>query len=283
MKSICLFLLGGLLSMGYAAAAPCPLAAGQGGGPEEEDVHIRAPFQLIAHRGGVVDHVTRLENSLAALDEAIRRGYTGAEIDVRQSKDGKLFLYHNRSFERDYDSKGKGAEMTWAEIQALKPLRPGTMPPVSMEEYCRHAQGKLKELMIDIKLDEPPLVFYQELERILKVTGFLNSSYFIGHGEYFRGKGPLITMLMREIEEFTQTYGEKTKEYYFLFAGVDEINGRTIKWAKDNGFKIMCCENLPWREMEDDNFPNAGRNIKWLTEWGVVQYQIDTDYDIFFR
>lgn len=286
MKSICLFLLGGLLSMGHAAAAPSPAAfppGGEGGGPGEEQVHIRAPFQLIAHRGGVVDHVTRLENSLAALDEAIRRGYTGAEIDVRQSKDGKLFLYHNRSFERDYDSKGKGAEMTWAEIQALRPLRPGTMPPVSMEEYCRHAQGKLKELMIDIKLDEPPLAFYQELERILKVTGFLDASYFIGHGEYFRGKGPLITMLMREIEEFTRTYGEKTKQYYFLFAGVDEINGRTIKWAKDNGFKIMCCENLPWREMEEDNFPNAGRNIKWLQEWGVVQYQIDTDYDVFFR
>lgn len=279
MKKISLALLGCLLSVGYAAAAPSG-AAGQG---PEGDVHIRPGFQLIAHRGGVVDHVKRLENSLEALDEAISRGYTGAEIDVRESKDGKLFLYHYRSFERDYDSKGKADEMTWAEIQSLRPLKPGTKPPVSVEEYCRHARGKLKELMLDIKLDTPSLAFYQELERILKETGFLNSSYFIGHGEYFRGRGPLITMLMREIDEFTKTYGEKTKEYYFLFAGVDEINGRTIKWAKDNGFKIMCCENLPWREMEEDNFPNAGRNIKWLQEWGVVQYQIDSDYDIFFR
>lgn len=279
MKNICLVLLGCVLSLGYAGAAPSGAAAGG----LEENVRIRPGLQLIAHRGGVVDHEKRLENSLAALDEAVRRGYTGAEIDVRQSKDGKLFLYHNRSFERDYDSKGKGAEMTWAEIQALRPLKEGARPPVSMEEYCRHAQGKLKELMIDIKLDKPSLAFYQELERILKETGFLTSSYFIGHGEYFRGKGPLITMLMREIDEFTKTYGEKTKEYYFLFAGVDEINGRTIKWAKDNGIQIMCCENLPWRKMEEDNFPNAGRNIKWLIEWGVVQYQIDSDYDIFFR
>lgn len=283
-------MLGCMLSFGFAAAAPSGAdgrvgegAQSKGRAETEEQVRIRPGLQLIAHRGGVVDHETRLENSLEALDEAVRRGYTGAEIDVRQSKDGVLFLYHNRTFERDYDSKGKGEEMTWAEIQALRPLKAGTKPPVSVEAYCRHAKGKLKELMIDIKPDKPSEAFYQELERILRETGFLSSSYFIGHGEYFRGKGPLITMLMREIDAFTRTYGEKTKEYYFLFAGVDEINGRTLKWAKDNGIKVMCCENLPWRKMEEDNFPNAERNIKWLLDWGVTQFQIDSAYDVFFR
>lgn len=279
MKKQGLILIACLLSLGYTLS----VARATDGKAGERNVCIRPGVQLIAHRGGVVDHERRMENSLAALDEAIRRGYSGVEIDVRQSKDGKLFLYHNQSFERDYDTRGKGAEMTWAEIQALHPVKEGTKPPVSMEEYCRHAEGKLKELMIDIKLDKPSLAFYQEVERILRETGFLTSSYFIGHGEYFRGKGPLITMLMREIDEFTRMYGEKTKEYYFLFAGVDEINGKTIKWAKDNGIRIMCCENLPWRGMEEDNLPNAGRNINWLIAWGVVQYQIDSDYDVFFR
>jgi len=256
----------------------------EAGEPKDENVRIQPQYHLIAHRGGVVDRGKNPENSIAALDEAISRGYTGAEIDVRQSKDGKLFLYHNRSFERDYDSNGRGADMTWAEIQALRPLKEGAKPPVSMEEYCMHAKGKFKELMIDIKLDEPPLEFYKELERILKETGFLNSSYFIGHGEYFLGKGPLITMLMRETDEFFKKYGEKTKDYYFLFAGVDEINGRTIKWAQDNGIKIMCCANLPFRGNADpDNIPNAGRNIQWLKEWSVTSYQIDSDYDVFFR
>lgn len=249
----------------------------------EKEVRIHPKFHLIAHRGGVVEG-KNLENSIAALDEAIKRGYTGVEIDVRQSKDGKLFLYHNRTFERDYESQGRGADMTWKEIQELCPLKEGAKAPVSMEEYCKYAQGKIKELMIDIKIDKPSLSFYQELERILRETGFLNSSYFIGHGEYFRGKGPLITMLMREIDDFSKLYGEKTKDYFFLFAGVDEINGRTIKWAKDHHILIMCCENLPWKkEVEPDNFPNAGRNIEWLINSGVVNYQIDSDYDIFFR
>lgn len=276
MKRFIITVLGWLLALGYVQAAHFVNMN------SEKDVYINSKFHLIAHRGGVVEG-KNLENSLAALDEAIKRGYTGAEIDVRQSKDGKLFLYHNRTFERDYESKGRGADMTWKEIQELRPLKEGAKAPVSMEEYCKYAQGKLKELMIDIKIDKPTLSFYQELERILKETGFLNSSYFIGHGEYFRGKGPLITMLIREIEDFSKLYGEKIKDYFFLFAGVDEINGKTIKWAKDHNIMIMCCENLPWMKMESDNFQNAERNIEWLINSGIVYYQIDSDYDIFFR
>lgn len=63
------------------------------------------------------------ENSIAALDAAIARGYTGVEIDVHQSKDGVLYLYHNRNFSSDFHSDGIGAEMTWAEIQALRPKK----------------------------------------------------------------------------------------------------------------------------------------------------------------
>ena len=251
---------------------------------QDDNVRIQQQFQLIAHRGGVVDRGKNPENSIAALDEAIRRGYAGTEIDVRQSKDGKLFLYHNDSFAREYDSNSKGADMTWQEIQALRPLREGVKPPVSLEEYCNYATGKIKELMVDIKIDKPSLEFYQKLEQILKETGFLHSSYFIGHGEYFKGKGPLITMLMREMDDFFKEYGAKTKDYYFLFAGVDEINGKTIKWAQDNGIKIMCYANLPFRgNVDPDNISNAGRNIRWLIAWNVTCFQIDSDYDVHFR
>lgn len=250
----------------------------------EEPIKVRSDFRLMAHRGGVTDNGKYPENSIAALDEAIRRGYTGAEIDVRVSKDGVLYLYHNRTFEKDYDSNASGNDLTWSEIQQLHPLRAGALAPVSLEMYCNHAKGKLQNLMIDIKERKPSLEFYQKLEQILEETGFLNSSYFIGHGDYFRGKGPLITMLIREKDEFFEKYGEKTKAYYFLFAGIDEINGQVLKWCKDNGIKVIACANLPFRdEPEPDNLPNAARNIKWLADWGVIDYQIDSVYDVFFR
>jgi len=249
-----------------------------------DEPRIHPHFQLIAHRGGVVDRGAFQENSIAALDEAIRRGYAGAEIDIQQSSDGVVYLYHDRTFSKYFDSNERASELTWAEIQALRPLREGIALPVTMEEYCLHAKGRIAMMMIDIKASQPSQEFYMEVERILTETGFLHSSYFIGHGGYFRGKGPLITMLMREIEPFFGEHGEKTKDYYFLFAGVDELNGRTIKWARDNGIEIMACANLPFRgETPPDNIPNAGRNIKWLIDWGITLYQIDSDYDIFFR
>lgn len=246
---------------------------------------IDKKYMLIAHRGGVTDRGQFQENSYRALDEAIRRGYVGTEIDVRQSKDGKLFLYHDNSFSRYFDSEGKGAEMTWEEICSLRPLKEDIELPVLVEDYCKYSVGKLSELMIDIKVKNPSLEFYQELERILIETDFLKSSYFIGHGDYFRGRdGARITMLMREKDEFFAEYGEKTKEYYFLFAGVDEINSKTIQWCKENGIHVMACVNLPYRKpIPPDNISNAGKDIEWLKSWDIISYQIDSDYDLFFR
>lgn len=244
---------------------------------------IDRQYHLLAHRGGVTENGIHPENSLAALDAAIERGYSGVEIDVRQSKDGKLFLYHNRTFERDYDSKGKAEDLTWAEIQKLRPLREDGKVPVSMEDYCNYCKGKLSELMIDIKIDKPSQAFYQEVERILTETGFLESSYFIGHGEYFLGKAK-ITMLIREKDEFFNKYGDKTKDYYFLFAGIDEINSRLIQWCEKEGIQIMACVNRPYREpLTPKNIENAGKDLEWLKSWGVKFYQIDSDYDGPFR
>ncbi len=244
---------------------------------------IDKQYHLIAHRGGVTENGIHPENSLAALDEAVERGYTGVEIDVRQSKDGKLFLYHNRTFGRDYDSQSRCGDLTWAEIKKLRPLREDGETPVSVEDYCKYAQGKISEIMLDIKPDNPSKAFYEELERILAQTGFLENSYFIGHGGYFLGKGK-ITMLVRERDEFFEKYGEKTKDYYFLFAGIDEINSRMIKWCNKNGVQIMACVNRPWREsMMEKNIEDANKDIEWLKSWGVKYFQIDSDYDRPFR
>ncbi|MDR1746712.1 MAG: glycerophosphodiester phosphodiesterase family protein [Tannerella sp.] len=248
----------------------------------QEQIHIQAPYRLIAHRGGVVEG-KNMENSIAALDEAIRRGYSGVEIDVRQSKDGVLYLYHNRTFARDYDSDKSGSEMSWAEISALRPLKDGGKPPVRLEDYCRYAQGKVNELMIDIKERRPSPDFYRKLEDVLKETGFMETSWFFGHGDYFRGKGK-ISMFLSEKDSVFATYGDKTKDYYFLFAWTEHLTGQTLKWCKDNGIEIMACANLPFAgKPEADNIPNAGRNIRWLKDWGITVFQIDSEYDIFFR
>ena len=244
---------------------------------------IDKQYHLIGHRGGVTENGIHQENSLAALDEAVERGYTGVEIDIRESKDGKLFLYHNSTFERDYDTKSRCSDLTWDEIQKLRPLRKDGKAPVSVEEYCRYAQGKISEIMLDIKLEHPSKAFYEQLEDILSETGFLKHSYFIGHGEYFMGKGK-ITMLIREQKEFFEKYGEKTKDYFFLFAGIDEINSRLIRWCNKQGIQVMACVNRPWRKpVTKENISKANIDLEWLKNLGVKYFQIDSDYDQPFR
>ncbi len=142
----------------------------------------------------------------------------------------------------------------------------------------------LKDVMVDVKVREPSQEFYRETERVLRETEFLNSSYFFGHGDYFRGKGPKSSMNLGEREEFFAKYGKRSKDYFFLFAAIDEINARTVEWAGQQGIMVMCCENLPFRgPVPEDNIPKAGRNFRWLQELGVVYYQIDSPYDVFFR
>lgn len=51
---------------------------------------------LVAHRGGAVGPGTP-ENSPAAMRLAAVHGYDLVELDVRQTKDGELFVFHGRA------------------------------------------------------------------------------------------------------------------------------------------------------------------------------------------
>jgi glycerophosphoryl diester phosphodiesterase len=106
-----------------------------------------ADLRLIAHRGGVVDE--RLaENSAASLEEAIRRGYWMAEVDVRRSKDGVLVVNHDADFQRYFGDPRKLEEMTWEEMKGLR-ATPGGARPLSFAELCAVAKGRIR-LMLDI-------------------------------------------------------------------------------------------------------------------------------------
>lgn len=72
--------------------------------------------QIVAHRGASTE---RPENTLAALHQAIAVGATATEVDVRTSKDGKLFLLHDSTLDRTTSGKGKATDLTLAELKKL--------------------------------------------------------------------------------------------------------------------------------------------------------------------
>jgi glycerophosphoryl diester phosphodiesterase len=71
-------------------------------------------FTIIAHRGA---SGSAPENTLAAIELAIANKADMIEIDIHQTKDGKLVVIHDDKLDRTTTGKGKINELTLEEIK----------------------------------------------------------------------------------------------------------------------------------------------------------------------
>jgi glycerophosphoryl diester phosphodiesterase len=98
-------------------------------------LYNRTPLEVIAHRGGGRngDLLPASENSIELIQMASRFGATGVEIDVQQSSDGVLVLYHdekiNRRLTQKNKLKGNLKEHSYAELISKVKLKNGEIIP----------------------------------------------------------------------------------------------------------------------------------------------------------
>lgn len=72
---------------------------------------------LLGHRGSA--NATTAENTLAAVERALRGGADGVEVDVRLTADGVAVCHHDPGLQRTAgDPRAVGA-LTWAEVREL--------------------------------------------------------------------------------------------------------------------------------------------------------------------
>lgn len=114
---------------------------------------------LCAHRGGM--YADYAENSLRTL-EYLEKSFEGApvmaEVDVRKSKDGTLFLLHDNTLERTTTGTGTIENATDEYLRSLK-LRNGKGEILdekipSLEELLKFINKKNIFLMLDVKIDD---------------------------------------------------------------------------------------------------------------------------------
>jgi glycerophosphoryl diester phosphodiesterase len=109
---------------------------------------VNAPGWLtarpIAHRG--LHGECRPENSLAALRAAMSKGFA-AEADVRLSRDGEIFVFHDDDLKRLTGAEGLFGQRDAAELKALR-LRGGEPIP-SLAEFLR--EGGATPLILELK------------------------------------------------------------------------------------------------------------------------------------
>ena len=121
---------------------------------------------VASHRG---DWRNFPENSLPAIDNAIKMGVDIVELDVQRTKDGVLILMHDGTLDRTTTGKGKVSEVTMDSIAKLK-LKNGcairTIHKVpTLEEALVHAKGKIM-----LNLDKADR-FFEEVYALMKKTG----------------------------------------------------------------------------------------------------------------
>ncbi len=108
--------------------------------------------QVIAHRGASAE---RPECTLVSIRRAIEVGATAVEVDVRTSRDGQLFILHDRTLDRTTNGSGPASELTLAELQKLDagssfdPAYRNERIP-SLIQVAQACRGEI-ELLLDLK------------------------------------------------------------------------------------------------------------------------------------
>ena len=121
-------------------------------------LYNETPFEIVAHRGGGRngDLLPASENSVELLQLASRLGATGVEIDIQQSSDGVLVLYHdekiNRRLTQKTRLKGKLSEHSYSELVSNVKLKNGERIPTLEDALTTiiHRTG-LRYVWLDVK------------------------------------------------------------------------------------------------------------------------------------
>jgi glycerophosphoryl diester phosphodiesterase len=100
---------------------------------------------IIAHRGFSSRYA---ENTLAAVRGAIALGVDFVEVDVQETRDGELIVFHDYRLDRLCGVRGRVRDKTLAEIQRWNPQVP------TLREVLRACRGRAR-VLIEIKRADP--------------------------------------------------------------------------------------------------------------------------------
>jgi glycerophosphoryl diester phosphodiesterase len=128
---------------------------------------------VMAHRGASSENP---ENTKIAVRKAGESGADYSEIDVHQTRDGKIILMHDETLDRTTSGKGYIWDHSWEEIRYLDA---GSWfgeefqgePVPSLEEIIRFASGRIK-LNIEIKISK------EEPDKVSKVMDIIDKYDF---------------------------------------------------------------------------------------------------------
>lgn len=199
---------------------------------------------IIAHRGA---NRIAPENTFAAAAAAVALGAHRIEIDVRESRDGVLYVHHDKMVNRTTNGTGALSEMTSIEIDKLDA---GSwfggqyrgQPVPRLEDYMTWLKGK-SQLYIEIKECDTDKLAY-----LVRKTNYEKEAFFFSMDasmrENMRTSAPDFNFMIRVQESMP----EEAKEVHG--ASIYEINHNfmqesLVSRCKQQGLKVMLFEPSP--------------------------------------
>jgi hypothetical protein len=236
-------------------------------------------WTLISHRG--VYNADIAENTAAAAEEAIRRGYWMMETDLRRSADGRIVIQHDSSFKRVCGVDRKVSEMTWPEIRQLR-SSPGGERPLEFAEIATIAKDRIG-LWLDIKEQAADQIFLSQIEAVLR-DNRLAERTIVGINPvatpFFRGR---VTTAETVQTLFYETSRPNLAHETVLVEGLGfTLSDESVRWGTDRNFRVVPFVGTS-QYPGADGVPPGTAVIKRLQSAGVTTFMIDSVFEPLFR
>lgn len=117
---------------------------------------------ICGHRG---ERVHGIENTIAAMKHVVDLGVDMIETDVRMSRDGNLFLMHNKNLADLTNGSGMVSEHTYEELRSMnaavhasssETFEAPTFEPIALLEELLELAKNHPDLMLNIELKDMP-------------------------------------------------------------------------------------------------------------------------------
>lgn len=211
---------------------------------------------VVAHRG---DWRNFPENSLEAIDNAIKMGVDVVELDVQRTKDGKLILMHDSTLNRTTTGEGQISEITLDSIQKLR-LKNGyavrTIHKVpTLEEALLHAKGKIM-----VNLDKADR-YFDQVYALMEKTGTTKQVIMKGtksvkevkelYGDYLADViyMPIVDLDNRNAESEIERFVQEMNPVAFELLFVKDTNSLPVKVKEKLAGKSLIWYNTLWDTM----------------------------------
>ncbi|NLP10598.1 glycerophosphodiester phosphodiesterase family protein [bacterium] len=245
-------------------------------------------FILVAHRGGVVDD-ERSENSIKALDEAVRRGYTHVEVDARCTKDGHVVCFHLNNMKSETGLDVNIEDLTLEEVRKIVLHKSQEHIP-TFDEFCSRCEGRIN-VMVDVKgvNDQWLEPFTKEIEAALIRHHLLDQALFIINrfpirnqekvAAWFLGRAKISWRVNLQRGRLLKPHMPDVSKYYFIFNSPIDFTQEDIRGFHKMGLKVIASVNVDHYRGKPDPMAIGSADIQKMLEWGVDGLQIDSCYD----